>query len=102
MRKLTFFASLATIVASLGLATLTTSDAQATTPCVTKEFKTKLAADACAKGGQPAAKDAMKKFMKEAKIKSCNQCHSKLAPKYELKADGLDQFKKAGGELLTK
>ena len=102
MRKLTFFASIATIVASLGLATLTSSDAQAVTPCVTKEFKTKLAADACAKGGQPAAKDAMKKFMKDAKIKSCNQCHTKLAPKYELKADGLDQFKKLGGELLTK
>ena len=102
MRKLTFFASIATIVASLGLATLTSTDAQATNPCVTKEFKTKLAQDACAKGGQPAAKDAMKKFMKAAKIKSCNQCHSKLAPKYELKADGVDQFKKAGGELLAK
>lgn len=102
MRKLTFFASVATIVASLGIASLTSSDAQAVNPCVTKEFKTKLAKDACAKGGQPAAKDVMKKFMKEAKIKSCNQCHSKLAPKYELKPDGVEQFKKAGGELLTK
>lgn len=102
MRKFTFFASIATIVASLGIASLTSHDAQAVTACVTKEFKTKLAKDACAKGGQPAAKDAMKKFMKDAKIKSCNQCHSKLAPKYELKADGVDQFKKAGGELMTK
>ena len=102
MAKFTLFASIATIVASLGLASLTTREAQAVTPCVTKEFKTKLAKEACEKGGQPAAKDAMKKFMKDAKIKSCNQCHSKLAPKYELKADGLDQFKKAGGELLAK
>jgi hypothetical protein len=102
MRKLTFFASIATIVASLGLATLTSTDAQAVTPCVTKQFKTKLAQESCAKGGQPEAKAAMKKFMKAAKIKSCNQCHSKLAPKYELKADGVEQFEKAGGELLTK
>ena len=102
MSKFAIFASIATLVASLGIATLTAQDAQAVTPCVTKEFKTQLAKDACGKGGQPAAKDAMKKFMKDAKIKSCNQCHSKLAPKYELKTDGVDQFKKAGGELLAK
>ena len=102
MAKFAIFVSIATIVGSLGIASLTASDAQAVTSCVTTSFKTQLAKDACAKGGQPAAKDAMKKFMKDAKIKSCNQCHSKLAPKYELKADGLDQFKKAGGELLTK
>jgi len=40
----------------------------------------------------------MKAFMKEKKIKSCNQCHEKLAPKYDLKKDGLDQFQKAGGK----
>jgi hypothetical protein len=102
MAKLAIFASITTIVASLGIASLTASDAQAVTPCVTKEFKTQLAKDACAKGGQPAAKDAMKKFMKDAKIKSCNQCHSKLAPKYELKKDGVEQFKKAGGTLVAK
>ena len=102
MAKLAIFASITTIVASLGIASLTASDAQAVTACVTKEFKTQLAKDACAKGGQPAAKDAMKKFMKDAKIKSCNQCHSKLAPKYELKKDGVEQFKKAGGTLVAK
>ena len=102
MAKLAIFASVTTIVASLGIASLTASDAQAVTACVTKEFKTQLAKDACAKGGQPAAKDAMKKFMKDAKIKSCNQCHSKLAPKYELKKDGVEQFQKAGGTLLAK
>ena len=98
MAKLAIFASISTIIVSLGLASLTSTDAQAVTPCVTKEFKTELAKSACEKGGQPAAKDAMKKFMKDAKIKSCNACHSKLAPKYELKPDGLEQFKKAGGK----
>ena len=98
MTKLGIIASITTIVASLGIASLTSADAQAVTPCVAKEFKTELAKGACAKGGQPAAKDAMKKFMKDAKIKSCNACHSKLAPKYELKKDALDQFKKAGGK----
>ena len=43
----------------------------------------------------------MKAWMKEKKLKSCNQCHTKLAPKYELKADGVEQFKKLGGKLLT-
>ena len=98
MTKLGIFASITTIIVSLGIASLTSTDAQAVTACVTKDFKTDLAKNACTKGGQPAAKDAMKKFMKDAKIKSCNACHSKLAPKYELKADGLDQYKKAGGK----
>ena len=98
MTKLGIFASITTIVASLGIASLTSTDAQAVTACVTKDFKTELAKTACTKGGQPAAKDAMKKFMKDAKIKTCNACHTKLAPKYELKADALDQFKKAGGK----
>ena len=98
MKKLGILASITTIIVSLGIASFTSGDALATNPCLTKEFKTELAKNACAKGGQPAAKDAMKKFMKEAKIKSCNACHSKLAPKYELKADALDQFKKAGGK----
>ena len=98
MAKLGIFASIATIVVSLGIATLNSTEAQAVTACVTTEFKTELAKGACEKGGQPAAKDAMKKFMKDAKIKSCNACHTKLAPKYELKKDALDQFKKAGGK----
>ena len=98
MAKLGIFASIATIIVSLGIASLTSTDAQAVTPCVTKDFKTELAKSACEKGGQPAAKDAMKKFMKDAKIKSCNNCHAKLAPKYELKSDALDKFKKAGGK----
>jgi cytochrome c5 len=102
MAKLGIIASITTILVTLGIASMSSTDAQAVTPCVTKDFKTELAKNACAKGGQPAAKDAMKKFMKEANIKTCNACHTKLAPKYELKADGLEQFKKLGGELLAK
>ena len=101
MTKLGIFASIATIVVSLGIATFGANEAQAVTACVTTTFKTEIAKDACTKGGQPAAKDAMKKFMKDAKIKSCNACHAKLAPKYELKKDALDQFKKAGGKLVA-
>ena len=100
MAKYGIFAALSAIVISLGIATFAPSSAHGggATPCVTKEFKTELAKAACEKGGQPAAKDAMKKFMKDAKLKSCNACHAKLAPKYELKADGLEQFKKHGGK----
>jgi hypothetical protein len=98
MAKLGIIASITTLLVTLGIATLSSTDAQAVTPCVTKDFKTEMAKAACAKGGQPAAKDAMKKFMKDAKIKTCNACHTKLAPKYELKKDGLEQYLKAGGK----
>ena len=66
------------------------------------KFDTSLVKKACAKGGQKAAKDAMKKFLKTAKTKqadiTCNTCHTKLAPNYELKADGLQRFKTLGGK----
>src|SRR5204862_214267 len=35
-------------------------------------------------------------------IKSCNQCHSTLAPTYNLKADGIAQFVQLGGQLGAK
>jgi len=69
-------------------------------PCVRKDLKTVMVSEACAKGGQDAAKAAMKSFMGDKGIKTCNQCHSKLAPSYDLKADGLTQFAKLGGALL--
>jgi hypothetical protein len=56
--------------------------------------------NACATGGQAAAKDAMKRFAAEHGIKSCNQCHTKLAPTYELKSDGFAQFAKITGKPL--
>ncbi len=96
MVKLGLIAAIAATLGALTFANLS-EPAAGDPPCVAKTFKTKLVADACKAGGQKAAKDVMKKWNKEKKIKSCNQCHTKLAPKYELKADGLEQYKKLGG-----
>lgn len=97
MAKLGMFASLIALCAVLGIAT-TSSPAESADACVRKEYKTELVKNACAKGGQAEAKDQMKAFMKEKKIKSCNQCHSKLAPSYDLKPDGMKQYTDAGGK----
>jgi hypothetical protein len=96
MAKLGIFASLTAIVCALGLAAM--PDADAADSCQHKEFKTEMVKSACAKGGQAAAKDVMKAWNKEKKIKSCNQCHTKLAPSYELKPDGLKQYQDLGGK----
>jgi len=96
MAKLGLFAAVTAMIGALMFAN--TSAPSADTPCVTKDFKTEMVKSACDKGGQKEAKDVMKAWNKEKKIKSCNQCHEKLAPKYELKADGLEQFKKLGGK----
>jgi len=98
MSKLGFVASLTAILGALTFATLTSPAAADVTACVHSDFKTEMVKNACAKGGQKEAKDVMKAFMKDKKIKSCNQCHEKLAPKYELKKDGLEQFQKLGGK----
>lgn len=98
MSKLGFFVTITSILGALTFATLSSPADADGTACFHTEFKTELVKQACTKGGQKEAKDAMKAFMKEKKIKSCNQCHAKLAPKYELKTDGLDQFTKAGGK----
>lgn len=98
MSKLGLFAAIAAVVGGLTFATFSPTTAAAEgTACAHKEFKTEMVKEACAKG-QKEAKDVMKKFMKEKNIKSCNQCHSKLAPSYDLKPDGLEQFKKLGGK----
>ncbi len=100
MSKYGILASIVAIVASLGIATFSSSTAQAgsSAPCKQTTFKTELVKQACEKGGQAAAKDAMKAFNKQKNINSCNKCHTKLAPTYALKSDGLDQFKKLGGK----
>ena len=98
MAKLGLFVTLAAIVGALTFANMSTPQAADPKPCVTKDFKTEMVKAACTKGGQDEAKKVMKDWNKEKKIKSCNQCHEKLAPKYELKKDGLDQFQKAGGK----
>ena len=96
MAKLGLFASITAVIAALTFASMSTTDAA--DACVHKEFKTELVKNACTKGGQAAAKDAMKAFNKEKKIKSCNQCHTKLAPSYDLKKDAYEQFEKLGGK----
>ena len=88
-------ASIAIIVTALAVAS---SRADATDACRRTDFKTELVKNACAKGGQKGAKEVMKKFNKDKKLKSCNQCHTKLAPSYELKPDGLKQFRDLGGK----
>ncbi len=93
--------ALAGILTFGAVSTVSTPTADAADKCQRSDFKTELVKQACEKGGQKAAKDAMKAWMKEKKLKSCNQCHAKLAPTYELKADGVEQFKKLGGKLLA-
>lgn len=84
-----------TIVTSLTFARQSPSHASGA--CARTEFQTVTIKNACAAGGQASAKDAMKAFMKKAKLKDCKACHSNLAPTYELKPDGLATYKKAGG-----
>jgi len=96
MAKLGILASFALMIGGLSFATARSANADGDS-CQHKEQKTEMMKDACKKG-QGAAKDAMKAFMKKAGIKSCNQCHSKLAPTYALKDDAYEQFKKAGGK----
>lgn len=102
MAKLGLFATLAAIAGALTFASMSssTADDKAKNDCVKKEYKTELVKNACEKGGQKEAKAVMQAWNKEKKIKSCNQCHTKLAPKYELKADAVEQFSKLGGKLL--
>ncbi len=71
------------------------------TTCVRQTFHTREILDACQAGGQPAAKQAMKDFMRDHQIASCNACHEKLAPSYDLKADAYDQWMRVGGRILT-
>ena len=99
MAKLGILASIAMMIGVLSFSTVRSADADGDA-CQHKEQKTEMMKDACKKG-QGAAKDAMKAFMKKAGIKSCNQCHSKLAPSYDNKPSAFDDFKKAGGKMLS-
>ncbi|MEZ4404434.1 MAG: hypothetical protein R3B06_30725 [Kofleriaceae bacterium] len=101
MKKFGFAAVLATFVATLTIVGLTGSS-EAAAPCKHPKMETKLVADACKAGGQKAAKDAMKKWMKEAKKKdsslTCTSCHTKAAGDYPNKPDAVEKFKKLGGK----
>jgi hypothetical protein len=105
MAKLGLFATLAAIVGALtfaGVSSSTADDKKSVNDCVKKEYKTEMVKAACEKGGQKEAKAVMQAFNKDKKIKSCNSCHTKLAPKYDLKADAYTQFEKLGGKLIKK
>jgi hypothetical protein len=39
----------------------------------------------------------MTNWSKEKKFKSCLDCHLQLAPKYQLRDDGLSRFQRAEG-----
>lgn len=70
-------------------------------PCHHKELKTQMIKEACAKGGQRAAKKAMKAFVKKAKKAkggdpdlACDSCHKKLGGDYPIKDDALKHLQK--------
>ena len=102
MSRFAFLGIALTFAGLIAGVTLSSNDAVAGAACKRTTFDTKLVGDACKKGGQAEAKKAMKKFLKKAKKTEagleCKSCHSKLAPKYELKPDGLEHFKNLGGK----
>jgi hypothetical protein len=101
MAKLGLFALALGFLGIIAGATYT-DEASAAKPCKRSRFDTKLVAEACQKGGQAEAKKVMKTFVKKAKKQDakleCKSCHSKLAPGYDLKADGLQMYKDLGGK----
>ncbi len=97
MAKTGLFASLLTLATVFVITTFAPSEVDAGEKCRRTEFKTVDVKAACAKD-QKAAKDQMKKFMKEKKFKNCQECHSSLAPEYKLKDDGLKKYQDAGGK----
>jgi hypothetical protein len=96
MVKLVFAALVTAFVATLAIVSVTGS-ADAASPCKHKKIETKMMQDACKAGGQKAAKDAMKKAMKEWKKKDanlgCASCHSKVAGDYPNKDNALKDLR---------
>ena len=88
-------------LATLTLVTLSPHSVDAATACKHKKLETTMVADACKTGGQKAAKDKMKEWMKAAKKKkadlACASCHSKVGGDYPLKPDGMKMYKDLGG-----
>lgn len=100
--KLIVLGSVLSVALTAGYFSVAAADAKAA-PCKRTKFETVAVKDACARGGQKAAKEDMKKFLKTAKAKNpaiagCPTCHSKVAGDYPLKANGLQLYKDAGGK----
>jgi hypothetical protein len=122
MRKLLVVALSAAALITSGslLASATTADTTTTVtngdeapeivPCQSKQ-STGLVKSACKKGGQKAAKKAMKSWVKKVKkakkLKdagyklTCKACHSSLKGAYPLKPNGLADFKKLAAWLAA-
>jgi len=97
--------SVLSLVLGLGLATtaltLPHEAAASSKPCTHKHLTTQMLKQACAKGGQRAAKKTMKAFVKKAKKAkggdpdlACDSCHKKLGGNYPIKADALKHLQK--------
>jgi hypothetical protein len=113
MKKTIWTGLLAVAFAAVTFATIAQPQAQAAPPCQRKTFKTKQIAAACKSGGQKAAKDAMKAFVKDVKkhkkadgdasyTLTCDRCHKALKGDYPLKADGLKEFEALSKYLASK
>lgn len=99
MKKFAMILAAGLMVVGAGMAM---ADAPAAAPCKATKFETKLAEEACKKGGQEEAKKAFKAWVAEAKKTdatiACKSCHENLAPEFKLTKDGLEKFKKLGGK----
>jgi hypothetical protein len=102
MVKLGFTSLIAAALATLTLVTLQPASVSAGAGCKRTKFETTQLAEACKSGGQKAAKDQMKKWMKGAKKQradiACATCHSKVGGDYPLKPDGMKLYKDLGGK----
>ncbi len=102
MKKFGLIAFVLGFVGIIGAVAISPQEADAGKACARTTFETKLVKDSCQAGGQAAAKKAMKGWLKKAKKTQssleCSSCHSKLAPNYPLKADGLQKYKDLGGK----
>lgn len=95
--RFAIISALATILVAFVFTGVRHDQAEAATPCSRTTFKTQMVKQACIEG-QEKAKSVMKAWNKEKNVKSCNQCHDKLAPSYSLKADGLERYTALGGK----
>lgn len=106
-------ALLAATFAIVTFATIQSPEAQDSPPCARKTFKTKEIEAACKAGGQKAAKDAMKSFVKDVKkhkkadgnasfTLTCDKCHKAIKNDYPLKKNGLKDFQALAKYLSSK
>jgi hypothetical protein len=98
MRAVVLAAAIAVTLVALAVPPAAGDDPK---PCHRTSFQVDLVKKACASGGQQAAKNAMKAWVKKAKAApggdpdlTCDSCHGDLAPEYPLSDGALAKFKK--------